>query len=365
MYSMIRPLLFRLDAERAHRLVLASLSKMPWLSKLAVKPIPESPILQQSLWGLSFKHPVGLAAGLDKNGEAVGGFFNAGFSAVEVGTVTPQPQPGNPLPRLFRLVEDEALVNRMGFNNAGAQRLLERLQIAPRQGIIGVNLGKNKWTDNHQAVDDYTALVRSLYGVADYFVINVSSPNTPGLRDLQAIDALLPLVHAVRVERDALADRVRSAGTRAAQKPVPPILVKLAPDLSNEVLEALSANLALADVDGLIATNTTVRRDNLINHWRDESGGLSGRPLLKRSTEVVRLVRKATKGSIPIVASGGVFTAADAYEKIQAGASLVQLYTAVIYRGPAVVAEIVTGLERLLRRDGFCHIEDAVGCAES
>lgn len=360
MYSIIRPLLFQMDAERAHRLVLSSLSVMPWLGRIATKPISHSPVLHQSIWDLPFKHPICLAAGLDKNAEAVAGFFQVGFSAVEVGTVTPLPQPGNPSPRLFRLVDDEALINRMGFNNVGAQTMLRNLQGTSRRGVVGVNLGKNKWTDNEAAAADYTVLVRTLYDVADYFVLNVSSPNTPGLRDLQALDSLLPLIRAVRQERDAIAQR-HSRSDPAVPKHVPPILVKLAPDLSDGELEELSQQLALDHVDGLIATNTTISRSQLTHRSANEAGGLSGRPLKQRSTEVIRLVRQATNGTVPIIASGGVFTAADAYEKIQAGASLVQIYTAIIYRGPEVVEEIVNGLEEYLQRDGFRHIRDAIG----
>ncbi|MCL6452248.1 MAG: quinone-dependent dihydroorotate dehydrogenase [Alicyclobacillus sp.] len=353
MYRVIRPLLFQLAPERAHCLTLAALARTPRLARLACAPVPTIPTLTQELWGLRFPHPIALAAGLDKNAEAVEGFFHVGFSAVEVGTVTPRPQPGNPRPRLFRLVEDEALVNRMGFNNDGADAMASRLAHTRRLGIIGVNLGKNKTTPNARAVDDYLTSMRRLYEVADYFVMNVSSPNTPGLRDLQAAQALLPLVQAALDERDRLA--------RALSAPRRPVLVKLAPDLADDVLEDVCHQLALAGVDGLIATNTTVERTGLHSQHQRETGGLSGRPLFSRATEVVRLAYRATGGQLPIVASGGVFDASDAYAKVLAGASLVQLYTALIYRGPGVVGELVRGLAQRLRADGYAHLQEAIG----
>ncbi|QSO54382.1 quinone-dependent dihydroorotate dehydrogenase [Alicyclobacillus curvatus] len=372
MYRWIRPLLFQMNPETAHKLTLTTLSKMPSISRWVRQPMSSTKLLSQSIWGLTFAHPIGLAAGLDKNGEAVDAFLSLGFSFVEVGTVTPLPQPGNPRPRLFRLVDDAALINRMGFNNEGAVRLHERLRQRRASGIVGVNLGKNKVTDNDRAVDDYIKLVRELYAVADFFVINVSSPNTPGLRDLQAADTLVPLVDAVLKERARLHALARSQtqtgepeqkshlGGRAKDS-LPPVLVKLAPDLDDDAIVEIACRLVEIGIDGLIATNTTITRPGLESPHQGESGGLSGKPLLQRSTHVVSLVYQATGGRIPIIASGGVFTAEDAFEKITAGASLVELYTALIYEGPQVIGEIVNGLHSRLQERGFASITEAIG----
>ncbi|GMA49570.1 dihydroorotate dehydrogenase (quinone) [Alicyclobacillus contaminans] len=357
MYSWIRPLLFRLPPETAHRLTLHSLSRFPRLTDLAARSLPPAPELAQKLWNRTFPHPVGLAAGLDKDAVAVNGLLRCGFSFLEVGTVTPQPQPGNPTPRLFRLLEDEALINRMGFNNRGVDVVYQNLLKRKHPGIIGVNIGKNKWTVNEEAQTDYVTLVDRLYRVADYFTINVSSPNTPGLRDLQSEHHLLPLVQAVLQARKRQAalheDRVRPHWV--------PVLVKLAPDLPNEQLAALAVQLQAAGVDGLIATNTTVARGGLTSAYQRETGGLSGRPLRRRSTEVISLLYRATDGRLPIIGSGGIFDADDAYEKIQAGASLIQVYTGFIYRGPALVGDIVRGLQQRLAAEGFANIAEAVG----
>jgi dihydroorotate dehydrogenase len=350
-YRLLRPILFRIDPEAAHHLTLAVVSRVPWAAGLAVGNVREHPSLRQSLWGRAFAHPVGLAAGLDKNAVAVPALFRCGFSFVEVGTVTPRPQPGNPKPRLFRLPADEALINRMGFNNDGAVAVAGRVRRWRGMGVIGVNLGKNKVTPNERAQDDYLTLVQVFAPLADYLVINVSSPNTPGLRDLQTQEHLLPLVQAVSAARDrfALADRR------------PPLLVKLSPDLADADLEDLAIALEQAGVDGLIATNTTITRPALTTPDVQETGGLSGRPLRQRATEVIRLLYRATGGRLPIIGSGGVMSADDAYEKIRAGASLVQVYTGFIYRGPRLVREMVDGLAERLARDGFTHIREAIG----
>ncbi|QSO49078.1 quinone-dependent dihydroorotate dehydrogenase [Alicyclobacillus mengziensis] len=380
MYRWIRPLLFQMNPETAHKLTLTTLSRIPSVSSFFGQAKADSALLSQSLWGLRFQHPIGLAAGLDKNGEAVDAFLKLGFAFIEVGTVTPLPQPGNPEPRLFRLVDDRALINRMGFNNEGAIKLHERLAKRHISGIVGVNLGKNKVTDNDRAVDDYIQLVRELYSVADFFVINVSSPNTPGLRDLQAADTLIPLVDAVLKERGrqnalqggplkshhaneqsgALTGRQTNLGGRA-RGALPPVLVKLAPDLDDEAIVDVAKRLVDVGVDGFIATNTTITRPSLQSQHRAETGGLSGKPLKERSTDVVSLVYRATEGRVPVIASGGVFTAADAFEKITAGASLVELYTALIYKGPEVIEEIVNGLQSLLQAEGFHSIKEAIG----
>ncbi|MBX6353795.1 MAG: quinone-dependent dihydroorotate dehydrogenase [Thermoflavifilum sp.] len=357
MYGMLRPLLFRLDPERAHRLVVRGVSMGAPLATWWGRRLPDAPVLRQRLWDREFPHPVGLAAGLDKNGEAINAWLAMGFSFIEIGTVTPRPQPGNPKPRLFRLPEDEALINRMGFNNAGAAAVRRNLLARRRRGLVGVNLGKNKTTPNEAAASDYLAVLEAVHPLADYLVINVSSPNTPGLRDLQAESELIPLVRAVLERRDAL----HEVSLDRIQPHRPPVLVKLAPDLADDTLIRLAKALMDAGVDGLIATNTTIARPNLRSRHRDEPGGLSGRPLCARSTAVIRLLYRATEGRLPIIGSGGVMDADSAYEKILAGASLLQVYTGLIYRGPALIRDIVTGLEARLARDGFSHLRDAVG----
>lgn len=357
MYSLLRPLLFRMQPERAHHLIMSTLRFWPNAASLFSPKFTPAHFLTQSLWGMSFPHPIGLAAGLDKDAVALDGLLASGFSFLEVGTVTPKPQPGNPTPRLYRLVEDEALINRMGFNNRGVEVMKEHLKKRRKRGIIGVNLGKNKVTPNEHAVDDYLSLLDALYPIPDYVVLNVSSPNTPGLRDLQSEAALVPLVQQVLQKRDEQYEMHRDK----IWPRYTPVLVKVAPDLPNETLVSLAQALSDLGIDGFIATNTTIARPQLQSAHQQESGGLSGRPLRERSTEVVRLLYQSTRGQVPIIGSGGVFTAEDAYQKIRAGARLVQVYTGFIYRGPGIVKEIVEGLATLLKRDGFENLEEAVG----
>lgn len=357
MYSLLRPLLFRMAPERAHHLVLNGLHWFPGMVRFVAPTWIPDTRLQQTLWGLSFPHPIGLAAGLDKNAIAVDGLLASGFSFIEVGTVTPKPQPGNPQPRLFRLVEDEGLINRMGFNNQGADAVKSHLQQRRRKGIVGVNLGKNKITPNEQAVDDYLTLLDKLYPLPDYVVLNVSSPNTPGLRDLQSEESLVPLVQQVlRKRNEQFEEHKNKIWPRHT-----PVLVKLAPDLADDAIASLATALTAEGIDGFIATNTTIQRPSLKSAQKAETGGLSGRPLKDRSTEVIRILYRATEGKIPIIGSGGVFTAEDAYEKIRAGASLVQVYTGFIYQGPGIVKDLVEGVQRLLQRDGLSTLAQAVG----
>jgi dihydroorotate dehydrogenase len=355
LYNLFRKFMFQLEPEHAHHITLSLLSRFPamgrWLA--SEEDIPLS--LSQTIWGLSFPHPFGLAAGLDKNAEAIDGLLNCGFSYIEVGTVTPKPQPGNPKPRMFRLIEDEALINRMGFNNKGAVEMTAAISNRKRSGIIGVNIGKNKATPNESALDDYLSCLKSLFIHADYIVLNVSSPNTPGLRDLQSETSIVPLVQAVLAQRNILS--LEFPGH------CPPILVKIAPDLTDEAILSIGSSLAKSGIDGFIASNTTITRAGLHNSSKRESGGLSGRPLQKRSTTVIRLLFEATEGRIPIIGSGGVFTAEDAYEKILAGASLVQIYTGFIYKGPRLIGELVNGVASFLRKDGFQTIGQAIGKA--
>jgi dihydroorotate dehydrogenase len=358
-----RPVFFRMDPEKAHHVVIHGLKTagavpgMPTLMK-AMYGVPERPELAVDLCGIHFPNPVGLAAGLDKEGQAVKGFSSIGFGFLEVGTVTPKAQPGNESPRLFRLVPDEALINRMGFNNSGAEAMAASLRKLSNHSIpVAVNIGKNKATPNEQAEDDYRKCVKVLYPYGDFFVVNISSPNTPDLRNLQHGDELRRLLAAVREE---MAEQAKQLGL--GEKPV---LVKLAPDLSDAELEYMMDTVMASGIAGVIATNTTIRRDGLTHKHASETGGLSGRPLTARSTEVIRRIYKQTGGKLPIIGSGGIFTAEDAYEKIRAGASLVEVYTALIYRGPGLLRDINHGLSELLKRDGYAHITDATGADHS
>jgi dihydroorotate dehydrogenase, subfamily 2 len=359
MYKLVKPLFFKMDAESAHHLVvdgLGSAARIPGVPSLlsAVWGVREREELAVDLFGLRFSHPVGLAAGLDKNAKAVDGFSRIGLSFMEVGTVTPKGQPGNELPRLFRLPPDEALVNRMGFNNDGAEAMAARLAKTKRRRIpIAVNIGKNKVTPNENAADDYRACVKLLYPHGDFFVVNISSPNTPDLRKLQHGDEL-------RLLLDAVQDEMRIQAAARGGKPKP-ILVKIAPDNDEAQLAYMAEAIRASGMSGIIATNTTIGRDGLTHPNAKETGGLSGRPLTGRSTEIIRSLYALTDGKLPIIGSGGIFTAQDAYDKIRAGASLVEVYTSMIYKGPGVIKEIATGLRELMRKDGYDRIVQAVG----
>ncbi|WP_019585000.1 quinone-dependent dihydroorotate dehydrogenase [Deinococcus apachensis] len=355
---LLKSALFRLDPEDAHHLTMRALgaaSRVPvWPEAARRLSAPADPRLAQTLWDRPFTSPVGLAAGLDKNGEAVPAFSALGFGFLEVGTVTPLAQPGNERPRLFRLPDDSALINRMGFNNGGVEALGARLAALPfRSAPVWVNIGKNKATPNEAAVEDYRACVRLLSEVADGFVVNVSSPNTPGLRALQAADDLGALVRAVLME-------VEAARVRIARR-APPVLVKLAPDLHPADFEASVGAVLDAGANGLIVSNTTLSREGLNHPHRVQTGGLSGRPLTARSTALVREAHRLVRGQVPIVGVGGIFTAEEAYAKIRAGASLVEVYTALIYEGPGLPARLNRGLGALLERDGLRNVAEAVG----
>ncbi len=347
----LRWLLFRLDPERAHRLAHRVLHGVTPARARRRRPVP-APSLAVHALGLDFDSPVGLAAGFDKGDVSVPGLFALGFSHVEIGTITPRPQPGNDRPRLFRLPEHRALINRMGFNNEGAEACAARLAALPREGRlgpVGVNVGKNKATPNEDAAADYLACIDRLHPHADYLVVNISSPNTPGLRQLQEAVALDRLLRAC-------------AARLAERAPGKPLLVKLAPDLAPEALdEAVDVAIA-AGASGIIATNTTLSRAGVEGHPRaGEQGGLSGAPLERLATSVVRRCAARAAGRIPIVGAGGVMSAEDAYAKIRSGASLVQVYTGLVYEGPAFVRRLNEGLARLLARDGFTRVEEAVG----
>jgi dihydroorotate dehydrogenase len=351
LWPALRSALFRLDPERAHTLAHWALHRVPPALARARRPAPP-PSLRVSCLGLDFDGPIGLAAGFDKGDCSVAGLFALGFSHVEIGTITPRPQPGNERPRLFRLIEHRAIINRMGFNNAGAEACAQRLERVPRAariGPVGVNIGKNKVTPNEEAASDYLACLDRLHPYADYLVVNISSPNTPGLRQLQ--------------ERDALDALLRACVRRLAERaPGMPLLVKLAPDLDPAALDEAVEVAVDAGVAGIIATNTTLSRAGVERHPRaTEAGGLSGAPLAPLATSVVRRCFARARGRVPIVGCGGVMSAEDAYAKIRAGASLVQVYTGLIYGGPGFVRHLNDGLARLLARDGFRSVAEAVG----
>jgi dihydroorotate dehydrogenase len=332
LYQLFRPLLFSLEPETAHQIAFDGLDAAARLgiASLAVPRVPHDPV---EVMGLAFPNRVGLAAGLDKNAQHIDGLAALGFGHIECGTVTPRAQPGNPRPRLFRLVPAQALINRMGFNNAGLDAFLENVAESRFRGILGLNIGKNFDTPNERAVDDYVTCLRGCYARASYVTVNVSSPNTRGLRDLQQEGVLARLVTRLKAEQRELAQR---------HGKYTPLVVKLSPDLDEVALEGVARLLVAHEVDGVIATNTTTAREGLAaQRHADESGGLSGRPLFTRSTDVVRNLARALDGALPIIGVGGILSGDDARAKLDAGASLVQLYTGLIYRGPALVAECV------------------------
>ncbi|QNL48702.1 quinone-dependent dihydroorotate dehydrogenase [Olivibacter sp. SDN3] len=339
MYKLVKPLFFLMNPEVAHHNVtggLKAINKIWGGSKLVRTAFTvNNAALKTQVFGLTFKNPVGLAAGFDKNAEYVDELVDLGFGFIEIGTVTPRPQPGNEKPRMFRLTADEALINRMGFNNLGVDVAATRLKYLKKREniIIGGNIGKNKVTPNEQAVNDYISCFDALFDVVDYFVVNVSSPNTPGLRDLQEKE---PLMHIL----NTLQQRNLKNGVSR------PILLKIAPDLTNSQLDDIIEIVAATGIAGVIATNTTISRDGLRSSptVTKEMGGLSGKPLTKRSTEVIRYLSEKSNKAFPIIGVGGIHSAEDAQEKIAAGASLVQLYTGFIYEGPALVKRICKAL---------------------
>jgi dihydroorotate dehydrogenase len=353
--TLVRPILFRLDPERSHDLALACLGAVgPALSRLPPVPAPPDSRSSAIVCGIHFPTPIGLAGGFDKAGRALWAWPALGFGFVEVGTVTALPQPGNPPPRLFRLPEDEALINRLGFNSPGAEAVAARLAVARRARPypipLGVNIGRSAAVPNERALEDHLLSLDRLHPYADFVVVNVSSPNTPGLRGLQMRSALVPLL-------DGLSRRNRSLGEK-------PLFVKVAPDLREAELEEIAGALE-GRAHGIIATNTTMRRNALRGEFRTEAGGLSGRPLGTLATQVIRALWRLTKGRLPIIGVGGIFTADDAYAKIKAGATLVELYTGFVYGGPGTPRRILAGVRRLLARDGFQTLAQAVGVEAS
>jgi dihydroorotate dehydrogenase len=338
LYPLIRPLAFALDAERAHRATIAALKLMP------IRRPPTLPSsLRTRVAGLDFASPVGLAAGFDKDAEVPEQMLGLGFGFVEVGTITPNPQAGNPQPRLFRLAEDAAVINRMGFNNAGQPSAFARLRESMHlNGIVGVNVGANK--DSSDWVADYVAGVRAMAPVADYLTINISSPNTPGLRGLLDQGALEHLLSAVQ-----------QLGSK------PPVFLKVAPDLNDGDAERIARAAIDHGIDALIVANTTVSRPPLRSRYASEAGGLSGAPLKALALAALREFRRASGGEIPLIGVGGISTADDAWERIRAGAALVQLYSAMVYEGPGIARRIAAGLAQRLKREGFANIAEAVG----
>jgi dihydroorotate dehydrogenase len=330
MYSLLRPALFRLDPETAHHFTLQVLHFLhsTGLSGIVAERIPDEP---RTAMGLIFPNPVGLAAGLDKNGGCIDGLAALGFGFIEVGTVTPQPQPGNPKPRLFRLPQAKAIINRMGFNNDGVDKLIENVRRSEYRGILGINIGKNANTPIEKAADDYLFCLRKVYAYSNYVAVNISSPNTRNLRQLQDEDALNHLLTQLKAEQQKLAD---------THGKYVPIALKIAPDMEAGQVAKIARLLMQHRIDGVIATNTTLSREGVENlPHGEESGGLSGAPLRGKSTGVIRQLAAELQGALPIIGVGGILSGTDAAEKIHVGAALVQIYSGLIYRGPALVAE--------------------------
>ena len=359
--SIVRPILFRLPAESAHELAIDSLS-LALRSNLArryvERKLRSAPFGELRRFGLTFSNPLGLAAGFDKNGTAAQALAALGFGFIEVGTVTRKPQPGNPRPRLFRLTEDRALINRAGFNNCGAAELAQNVSQRRPGCVLGVNIGKSRDVPIDEAIPDYLATFEAVHPVADYIAVNVSSPNTPNLRELQRPDLLNEILNALQTRNREMATQLSLSGPR-------PLLLKIAPDLTENEIQSIVEVSMSNRIAGIIATNTTVSRSGLrstkVKIEACGEGGLSGTPLRHQSNQIIALLYRLTRGEMPIIGVGGVFTAADAWEKICAGASLVQLYTGFIYEGPAVAKRINEGLAQILQCEGFRSLDEAVG----
>jgi dihydroorotate dehydrogenase len=343
LYPVVGPLLRCLDPERAHALTIAALK----CHLVPRPPVPDDPILRQRVWGLEFPNPVGLAPGFDKHAEVPDAVLGLGVGFVEIGGVTPRPQPGNPRPRLFRLTEDGAVINRLGFNSEGLAVVQDRLAARQRRGIVGANLGKNK--DSTDGADDFVQGAQALWRHVDYLVVNVSSPNTPGLRALQSKAQLAEIVQRVRA-------------VLAPHPKAPPLLLKIAPDVTAEDRRDIADVALSGGIAGLIVANTTVARPaSLKSPHRAEAGGLSGRPLFEMTTVMLKEMYGLTGGKLPLIGSGGIASGSDAYAKIRAGASLVQFYSALVFKGPHLIAEMCRDLAALLRKDGFKSVAEAVG----
>lgn len=355
-------MLFRLPAETAHEFALRSLViglRSKTARQFVARRFHGQPFGKLQRFGLEFGNPIGLAAGFDKNGIAAQALSALGFGFVEVGTVTSEPQPGNPRPRLFRLPKDRALINRLGFNNCGATELAANIARHRPDCVVGVNIGKSRKVAIEDAIPNYLETFDAVYSLADYIAVNVSSPNTPNLRDLQRPDMLNALLQSLQARNNELAQGYSLPQSK-------PLLLKIAPDLSETEIESIVAVATHRNIAGVIATNTTIRRDDLRTpRARVEAigeGGLSGAPLNQRSNEIISFIYRLTRGTLPIIGVGGVFTAEDAWDKISAGASLIQLYTGFIYEGPGVARRINEELADILKREGFHSLDEAVGC---
>ena len=367
-HKLIRPVMFGLDAERAHELGIEAL-------KLGFGggPVPEifETFGEIERFGLKFANPLGIAAGFDKNGIVVNQLASLGFGFVEVGTVTYEPQPGNPKPRLFRLPDDKALINRLGFNNHGADAVAHRLKKLDRKCVVGVNIGKNKDVPNEEATENYLKSFDLVYPVADYIAVNISSPNTPNLRELQKAESLEELLGSLQKRNIAIDKNISATPSAEAATAFPdeermhskPLLVKIAPDLTEDEIEAIVDIALRYQLSGIIATNTTISRDDLKTAQAAAmgAGGLSGKPLSQRSTDVISSIFRHSKGRLPIIGVGGIFTAEDAFAKIGAGASLIQAYTGFVYGGPSFAKDVNSGLAIILKERGFGSLDEAVG----
>lgn len=345
LYDLAKPFLFLFSAERAHSLAILALKT----GLLPGEKREQDKALSQKLWGLDFPNPIGLAAGFDKNAEVYAPMLKQGFGFVETGTVTPLAQSGNEKPRIFRLTEDRAVINRLGFNNEGLDYYVNQLKTrSSEDGIVGANIGANKLSEDQ--IEDYVIGLKRVLGLADYFTINISSPNTPGLRALQGREALDELLSKLKAVRDD-----------AKLEKIPPLFLKIAPDLNGNECEDIAEVILKHEMDGLIVSNTTLSRDGLTSTLKNEAGGLSGEPLFKLSTDILSKMYSLTGGKIPLIGVGGVSSGKQAYEKIKAGASLVQIYSALVYHGPGLVREINCELEMLIKKDGFSNVAEAIG----
>ena len=336
-YKLLRTLMFQLDAEKAHHLGLNGLNllEMSGLSSIVYPKPVATPV---TVMGLKFSNPVGLAAGLDKNGDYIEALAGVGFGFVEIGTVTPRPQEGNPKPRLFRLPEAQAIINRMGFNNLGVEHLIEQVKVAQTDAIMGINIGKNFDTPVEKAVDDYLIGLRKVYSYADYVTINISSPNTPGLRTLQFGESLNKLLGTLKEEQAKLQNQYGR---------YVPMAVKVAPDLDSAEVDELSQAFNQFEIDAVIATNTTMSRNGVEGMLHgDEAGGLSGQPVFEKSTEIVSQFRKSLRKDLPIIAAGGIMSGDDAVQKLDVGADLIQIYSGFIYQGPKLISDIINQIEK-------------------
>ncbi len=377
--KILRPALFCLPAETAHEISIKALQfglSSNSFQNLSSAQDESKSLLAVEKFGLNFFNPVGMAAGFDKNGIVVNQLASLGFGFVEVGTVTYEPQPGNPKPRMFRLPEDNALINRLGFNNDGAEVVVERLKRLDRKCVVGVNIGRNKDVPNEEATENYLKCFEIIHDVADYVAVNISSPNTPNLRDLQQSESLEQLLGSIQEKNRELSGGNASMNERAdiastgthlnshVSARSKPLLMKIAPDLTEAEIEAIVDIALRYEISGIIATNTTISREGLISNVDQiGNGGLSGQPLMKRSNEVISTIFRHSKGELPVIGVGGIFTAEDAFAKIAAGASLIQAYTGFIYGGPSFAGDIKAGLVGMLKERGFSTLDEAVGSA--